>query len=96
MKYMVMLHLSPTRVELPVKIRGEEAERVQSGFNVEYHVYQNDNGAFIKEGEVKEVLEVEVRGIIRINPSTMIKGLVLTAFVEKGELKLKDKLLVIE
>ncbi len=96
MRYVILLYLNPTRVELPVKVKGEEIEKTQSGFNIEYHVYRNGSGDKVKEGTVKDVVEVEVKGITRVNPSVLVGGLTLTAFVEKGEIIKRDSLLVIE
>ncbi len=96
MKYMILLHLTPVKVELPIKVKGEEAEKTQSGFDVEYHIYRNETGEKVKEDTVKGVLEVEVKGIVRVNPSVLARGLVLTAFVEKGLVEKRDNLLVVE
>ena len=96
MEYTVLLYLTPAKVELPIKVKGEEAERIQSGFDVEYHVYRNGTGEKIGEDTIKNVLEVEIRGTIRVNPSTLAKGLILVAFVEKGAIEKKDNLLVVE
>ena len=93
---MVLLHLTPSKVELPIKVKGEEAERIQSGFDIEYYVYRNGTGEKIKEDVIKGVLEVEVKGVVRVNPSVLAKGLVLTAFVEKGVIGRRDNLLVVE
>lgn len=96
MEYTVLLYLTLAKVELPIKVKGEEAERIQSGFDVEYHLYRNETGEKIREDTIKNVLEVEVRGTIRINPSTLTKGLILVAFVEKGVIEKRDNLLIVE
>ena len=96
MEYTVLLYLTPTKVELPIKVKGEEAERIQSGFNVEYHVYRSRTGEKVREDTIKNILEVEVRGTTRVNPSTLTKGLILVALVEKGVIKKKDNLLIVE
>lgn len=92
----MLLHLIPAKIELPIRVKGEEAERTQSGFNIEYHIYRNGTGKKIREGMVENVLELEVKGVIHVNSSILTRGLVLTAFVEKGVVTKKNNLLVVE
>ncbi len=97
MNYKILLYLEPVLVELPIRVKGEEAEKTQKGFNVRYMIYNAQNGAFIREGSEEKVLEVEVNGKTHITPSTLLKGhVVLTAFVEKGVISRRGNLVIIE
>ncbi len=97
MSYKVLLYLEPVLVELPIRIKGEEAEKTQKGFNVKYMIYRAEDGSFIREGAEEKVLELEISGKIYVNPPILLRNnIVLTAFIEKGAISRRGNLLVLE
>ena len=97
MNYKILLYLEPVLVELPIRVKGEEAEKVQRGFNVKYMVYKAENGSLIREGVEEKILELEINGKIHVVPPVLLKNsIVLTVFVEKGVISRRGNLLVLE
>ncbi len=97
MPYKVLLYLDPVLVELPIRVKGEEAEKVQKGFNVKYMVYEVGNGSLVREGVEEKVLELEIDGKVHVVPPVLLKdNIVLTIFVEKGVISRRGNLLVLE
>ncbi len=97
MSYKVLLYLEPVSVELPIRIKGEEAEKTQKGFNVKYMIYDAGDGSFVREGCENKVLELEVNGKVHITPPILLKNnIVLTVFVEKGVISRRGNLVLVE
>ena len=97
MNYKVLLYLEPVLVELPIRVKGEEAEKVQKGFNVKYMVYEVGNGSLVREGVEEKVLELEIDGKVHVVPPVLLKdSIVLTVFVKKGVISRRGNLLVLE
>ncbi len=97
MNYKILLYLEPVLVELPIRVKGEEAEKTQRGFNIRYIVYDARNGSFIREGSEDKVLELEVNGKTHVTPPVLLKNtIVLTVFVEKGVISRRGNLVVVE
>ncbi len=94
-KYYIRLRLNETTTEVPVKIKGEEVERTMKCFNVMASIYDISNGALIRELTEKDIMVVEVKGIVKILPGSLHNVRVLSLMVEKGIVERKGNILKI-
>jgi len=94
-KYYIRLRLNETTTEVPVKIKGEEVERTMKCFNVMASIYDIPNGALIRELTEKDIMVVEVKGIVKILPGSLHNVRVLSLMVEKGIVERKGNILKI-